>query len=314
MRKPDVDLEVLHQIAARALPGSDPSVVERAESGVSTQVYRLRRRGQAFYLRVAEGPDASLGPEVLVHRLLRERGVRVPEVVHFDPFNEALDRAVMVTAEIPGHPIARGDANVDLGAVLVEAGRDLAAINGVAVEGFGWIRRDRRAAARLEAELPTHRAFALDHLHEHLGRLRGVFLADEDVRVVLRTVDRYDGWLDAEQAWLAHGDLDATHIYQRDGRYTGIIDFGEIRGADRLYDLGHVAVHDGEAVPAPLLPHLLEGYGDVTPLPPDQERRIHLAGLLIGVRALARSTDRPPAAHQHHLTQAIRRSLRAFAA
>lgn len=314
MRKPDVDLQVVHQIAAGALPGAGRPMVERAEKGVSTQVYRLRRSGQTFYLRVAEGPETSLAPEVLVHRLLRERGVRVPEVVHFDPFNEALGRAVMVTTEIPGAPIAQDDPSVDLRAVLVEAGRDLAAVNGLAVEGFGWIRRDRPAAARLQADLPTHRAFALDRLPEHLGRLRGIFLANEEVRLVLRTVDRHDGWLDVEQAHLAHGDLDATHIYQQGGRYTGLIDFGEIRGADRFYDLGHFALHDGEILPALVLPHLLQGYEDVASLPPDREQRIHLIGLLIGVRALARSVGRPRAAHQGHLAESIRRCLRVLAA
>ncbi len=314
MRKPDVDLQVVHRIVTRALPGAGRPIVERAEDGVSTQVYRLRRGGATFYLRVAEGPEAGLAPEELVHRLLRERGARVPEVVHFDPFDEALGRAVMITTEIPGNPIGRCHPDVDVRAVLVEAGRDLAAINGLEVEGFGWIRRDRPAAAWLEAELPTHKAFALDHLDEHLGRLRGVFLANEEVRIILRTIARYDGWLDVEQARLAHGDLDATHIYQQDGRYTGIIDFGEIRGTDPLYDLGHFALHDGEALPALVLPHLLEGYAGVTPLPPDHEQRIHLMGLLIGVRALARSVGRPWAAYQDHLAESIRRFLRVLAA
>lgn len=44
---------------------------------------------------------------------------------------------------------------------------------------------------------------------------------------------------EGEQGYLAHGDFDTTHIYQDNGRYTGIIDFGEIRGADRWYDLGY---------------------------------------------------------------------------
>ena len=36
------------------------------------------------------------------------------------------------------------------------------------------------------------------------------------------------------QAYLAHGDFDATHIWLDDqGRYAGIIDFGEMRGAGR---------------------------------------------------------------------------------
>ena len=96
------------------------------------------------------------------------------------------------------------------------------------------------------------------------------------------TIERYEAWLHVEQAWLAHGDFDVTHIYQHDGRYTGIIDFGEIRGAHQLYDLGHFNLHDGEVVPQMLLPTLLEGYREVLTLPPDRERRISLVSVLIG--------------------------------
>src|SRR5207249_1740511 len=105
--------------------------------------------------------------------------------------------------------------------------------------------------------------------------------------VELRTIiNRLEAWLDVQHACLAHGDFDVTHIYQEDGRYTGIIDFGEIRGADAPYDLGHFNLHDGETRPQPVLPYLLEGYSDVVPLPPDHEWRISLLSLLNGVSAL----------------------------
>ena len=58
-----------------------------------------------------------------------------------------------------------------------------------------------------------------------------------------------------------------------------------------------------------MLPHLLAGYGEVAPLPPDHGPRIRLWSLLIGVRALARSANRPRAAYQDHLARAIRVAL-----
>jgi aminoglycoside phosphotransferase (APT) family kinase protein len=285
--------------------------VERTASGVSTPVYRLRRGGTTLYLRLAEGPEASLAPEALVHDLLRARGVQVPEVVHFEPFNQALHRSVMVTTEIPGSPISRSHRDVEVGAVLAAAGRDLAVINEVAVAGFGWVRRDRPRAAQLEAQLPTLRAFALSDLEAHLAVLPA-FLTTDEVRKIRRVVARCDAWLAADRAVLAHGDLDATHIFHRDGDYTGIIDFGEIRGADPIYDLGHFALHDGETIPYPVLPHLLTGYGEVAPLPPDHEPQIRLWSLFIGIRALARSVNRPRTAYQDHLARAIRSSLLAL--
>ncbi len=214
----------------------------------------------------------------------------------------------MVTTEIPGSPIGRSLRGADVSRVLAAAGRDLAVIHGVEVAGFGWIRRDQPGAARLEAELPTLRAFALGDLDAHLAALTA-FLDADRLWAVRRVVTRCDSWLEAERAILAHGDLDATHVFHLDGEYTGLIDFGEIRGTDCLYDLGHVALHDGETVPYPLLSHLLAGYSEVAVLPPDHERQIRLWSLLIGVRALARSANRPRAAYQNHLARAIRRAL-----
>jgi len=318
MGRPDLDPRAVRDVAARLVPGAGPVVVARAAEGGSTPVYRVRRDGgggengaggETFYLRVAEGPTASLAPEALVHRLLRERGARVPEVVAFEPFAETLQRSVMVTTAIPGEPIARTRGTSQLRPVLVAAGRDLARVNDLAVEGFGWIRRDEGPAGRLAAERPTLRAFALEDYEGGLARLRGTLLPEATLRAIRRVVADRDAWLDVDRAHLAHGDFDATHIFHSEGRYTGIIDFGEIRGADRRYDLGHFVLHDGERLPEPMLPCLIEGYRDVAPLAEADERRLHLWALLIGVRALARSVERPNAAYQAHLAAAIRRSL-----
>jgi aminoglycoside phosphotransferase (APT) family kinase protein len=261
-----------------------------------------------LYLRLAESPEANLAPEVLAHGLLRDRGVHVPEVVYFESFNAALGRSVMVTTEIAGDPIGSKHRDVDVSDVLRDAGRDLALIHTIPVEGFGWIQRDRPDATHLRGARPTLDAFALEDLTAHLADLSGVLTASE-IRTIDRAITDGASWLSARDAVLVHGDLDATHIFHHQGEYTGIIDFGEIRGADPLYDLGHFALHDGEHIPYRVLPSLLAGYGEVTPLPPDAEPRIRLWSLLIGVRALARSVTRPQRAYYVHLRRAIRRTL-----
>jgi Ser/Thr protein kinase RdoA (MazF antagonist) len=248
---------------------------------------------------------------VCIHDLLRDRGVRVPEVVYFEPFHNQLQRSVMVTTAIPGCPLAEDVGGLDISAVLAAAGRDLAAINAVGMTGFGFVRRDLPPSAPVEGEIPTLHAFALGELEQHLAAVSSLLSGDE-VEAVQAAVSRHGRWLDTDQACLAHGDLDATHIYHRDGQYSGIIDFGEIRGADRFYDLGHLALHEGEIIPYPILPQILAGYGEVVPLPPDHAPRIQFWSLLIGVRALARSANRPESTYRHYLTQAIRRVLANF--
>jgi aminoglycoside phosphotransferase (APT) family kinase protein len=307
-RKPDVDPRALRDLLARVFSGGVETTISRTTEGTTTQVYRIERAGECFYLRVAEDREDRYAAEALVHDLLIARGVRVPRVVHYEPFDEVLDRSVLITTEIPGRSLAEHHLDIDRGAVLRAAGRDLAVVNDLAVAGFGWIRRDRPAVDGLEADLPTLRAFVQETLTEGLTGL-DAFLSTAEVMRVRDTVAAYAARFGAARGNLVHGDFDATHVYHRDGEYTGIIDFGEIRGADRWYDLGHFALHDGERLPAGALSDLLDGYREVAPYPEEDECRIWLWAVLIGMRLLVRTAGRAPATIQARWVEAVRSSV-----
>lgn len=310
MRPDGPDVARVQAIAERIFSTSVDLTVTRVAEGVSTHVYRIARDAETFYLRVLPERGDTFAPEAAVHRLLRERGVKVPEVVFVTPYDETLERSIMVTTAIEGYHIGYHPANSKLRDILTEAGRDLAVINQIPVAGFGWIVRDRPTASPLEAEHLTYRAFLGEYLDAALATMRDHLLSAGDIAAIRAILARHDDWLAGGDARLAHGDFDATHMYQANGRYTGIIDFGEIRGAPRWYDLGHFRMHDGETVPAPILPWLLEGYCAMTPLPDDYERRINFAALLIAIRALARLLLRNPhSAYRHHYLTAVRREI-----
>lgn len=308
--KDDADPRVIEALAARILSRSVDFSVERVAEGVSTSVYRIRRGGETFYLRVLPEAGASFAPEARVHTLLRKRGVSVPDVLYVDHCDDALQRSVMLTTEIKGRHIGHCSTETDSWSILAAAGRDLAVVNSVAVEGFGWVKRDSTAVSRLAAEHTTYRAFVLEYLDDDLALLGQGALTRPEIAAIRAIVARFDSWLDVEQGRLAHGDFDATHIYQQDGRYTGIIDFGEIRGADALYDLGHFTMHDGETLPGRVLPYLLDGYREVAALPDDAERRINFTSLLIAVRTAARMLRKSPrSAYARWCVAAIRRAI-----
>ena len=307
MRPDAPDLRLVRTVVDRIFRPGAGCHVERVAEGVSTFVYRIRRGVETFYLRVLPEVDASFAPEVRVHQVLRERGVRVPEVVHWEHRDPLLGLSVMVTTEVPGNHLGHRLTDDTTRQIVFEAGQQLAIVNTVPVVGFGWIRRDQaeiRAHAEgvdLAGEHPTFCAFVFEHLETDLASLeRARLLADHDDAAIRGLVEAHPSWLDADHAVLAHGDFDVTQIFQQDGRYTGIIDFGEIRGADRWYDLGHFRMHDGETLPRPVLDWLLEGYRSVAPLPADDRQRIAFASLLIGVRALARALERLRARVSRH--------------
>jgi len=300
MQNDTLDLRLIQALVTQIFPRTIQPSVERVEEGVSTHVYRIYRGNEVFYLRVLPEVGASFAPEARVHTFLQEKNVKVPKIIYFEHYNEMLQRSIMITTEIKGRPIGHYPVNEATRNVLVEAGRDLAVINSLRVEKFGWIRRDSSEAIALEAEFPTYRAFVFEHLEEDLALLGGQVLNMREIMAIRQIIDRCDTWLDREQAWLAHGDFDMTHIYQENGRYTGIIDFGEIRGADPFYDLGHFRMYDGETFPARVFPHLLEGYRDVAQLPTDYEQRVYFSSLLIAIRVLARSLRRHSINFRNH--------------
>lgn len=292
MRKADVDDRILTSLLSSLL-GAD-AVVERTPDGGSTQVYRVVHGAETFYLRIAEEPDAGLAPEVEVHQLLRKSGVRVPEILHFEPHVADLDRSVVLTREITGQPIGPGTPVSDIDAIYRAAGRDLALINSVPVRGFDWIVRDG-ADLPLRGERPSYADFVL---------AGGALDSLEKLGFSVAQQDRVGELLDRERAagptggtgLLAHGDLDTPHVFGADGRYTGIIDFGEIRGTDRWYDIAEFALHSDDPQSARAVKALQEGYAEVFPLPPDYSQRIRDTGAMVIVHRLDKWLRRDGAA------------------
>jgi Ser/Thr protein kinase RdoA (MazF antagonist) len=288
MRKPDVDLRALNVMLAGIFGTRQEVTCERTPTGSSTQVYRVDRGTETFYVRIAEEEQASLAPEAELHRALHAAGVRVPAVVHFEPFDRTLARSVMVTTEVPGSPLSAATSTESVAEIGRAAGRDLARIHRVPVHGFGWVRREHdRAGWPLRGE---HRTYAeyVDPLVVAAG-LAGIGLSAGQVRTVERLLqEAVETGPTAGTGSVAHGDFDAGHIFEQDGAYTGLIDFGEIRGTDYTFDFATICLNVEEFPPAAQLLRLVEeGYGEVRALPDDHPRRLYLACVLSAAHRLS---------------------------
>jgi Ser/Thr protein kinase RdoA (MazF antagonist) len=283
-RRPDVDRQALQAILRRVL-GPELAVVRTTE-GVAAQVYRVEAAGRVVYVRIAEEDHEDLSVDGALLEHLRHQGLRVPEVVHVEPFDEVLGRSVLIMGEVAGQPLAQCRDERTARRVARAAGRELAVLNRVTVQGFGWVRR-RPPAWPLRATSRTYADFVTVYLPDPWpGPLGALFSAPELDR--LWSLVESERRRDLASASLAHGDFDTTPIFQADGRYTGLIDFGEIRGTEPLFDLGHFCLHDQERLPMPLLDDLLAGYGEVAPLPAGHQELIRRSATLLGLRQLAR--------------------------
>ncbi len=284
MTQQTTSLSEIQAVVRQLLPSASPITVERMTSGVSTEVYRIQRSEETFYLRLLPEVGAGFTPEALAHSWLVERGVRVPGVIYVTDHHPQLGRSILLTAEIPGRELT-----LDLGLphqaqILAEAGKALAVINSIPVQGFGWVCRDQPAANELRAEQPTYAAWVQDLVDGALRHIAAAnLLSSPKLAAIREHTAQAIASLGPVEGRLAHGDFDLTHIYQQAGRYTGIIDFGEIRGASQFYDLGHFQIEH-----RPLLPYLLEGYATVATLPPDYAWQIEFATLLDALHWVSR--------------------------
>ncbi|MEZ4675809.1 MAG: aminoglycoside phosphotransferase family protein [Caldilineaceae bacterium] len=265
------------------LPELAGVTIERVAEGGSTEVYRIRHQSATYYLRVLPEVGASFAPEAKIHRQLHAWGVQVPDVLYFAHYHAPLGRSVMVTTEIPGQALGYGERHPQHKLILRDAGRDLAQTGRINVVGFGWIDRSAAEVDMLRAEHASFAAWIEPEMAQACATLRrAALLTNPDLNNVRALTGMLIDMVGDKQAVLAHGDFDGTHIYQQAGVYSGIFDFGEIRGANLLYDLGHFQMENED-----LLPDLLAGYEEVRTLPSDALQEIWLTGLLIAVGRLA---------------------------
>ena len=245
--------------------------LEPMKSGVSTYVYRVRHNNQLYYLRVLP-EDASFAAEAKAHEIMLEYGVNVPKPIYFEHKNILLSKSLMLTSNIPGHCIGKGDTNnAD---ILLNAGKQLALINNIRVDGFSWINRNN--FNELTGEKHTFKEYYYNKLYADIDSLQNYGFDTDNIKKIM---DKAYPMLEIKDAFLVHGDFDHSHIFHYDGLYSGIIDFGEIRGSHYLYDLGHFKLHED----FDSFKHLAEGYNDVHKLAAEDYIKIDYLALFVGL-------------------------------
>ncbi len=101
-------------------------------------MFRVTTGSGTYYVRFL--PEAaSFAAEVMAHNILLDMGVIVPRVIGFEHRNETTGLSVMITAEIPGVSVEDEWPRNNQGGILREAGRQIARVHEVSVDGFGWI-------------------------------------------------------------------------------------------------------------------------------------------------------------------------------
>src|SRR3990172_12308145 len=223
----------------------------RMEEGVSTEVYKMKSNSCIYYLRIL--PKERLAtPQFISHKLLLKKNVKVPKVIHYENLNKIITRSYMIVDEIPGKPLKKCNNLMVRRNLLIKAGEQLALTHEIPVKGVGWI-KDTVITKRLEAEFKDYHDLwlgkKLDRILQELFERR--VLEKEEI-TKLREIFKNKGELIevAGVGHLAHGDFDPSHIYYKNGKYTGIIDWGDIRSTGIYHDLWHFDVFSGDNLDA----------------------------------------------------------------
>jgi aminoglycoside phosphotransferase (APT) family kinase protein len=312
VRKPDIDPSIVRAIVNRLFSDERHIPFERTSSGQSTQVYRLHSDHQQFFLRFGEDPNDTFAPEAWVHDRLETLGARVPHVVHVEDVANEIDRSIMLTTSIPGEALERDEPRHKLddgrwANVFRVAGRDLAQVNSISVDGFGFVQRERPWSGTLTAPRSTFDAWVLSTmgdcatLEQHFTGYELLALDEHRERVSLEQVMRH--------ASLAHGDFDTSHIFASDDRYAGVIDFGEMRGADRWYDLADFLLRSGGRWESPSVTSVVRGYAEIYSLGRDDLEQIRSRAITLGPVWLQRLVGRNLPGFETMLVRSVRALL-----
>ncbi len=261
----------------------------RVPEGASTYVYRTETGRGACYARFLP-EDATFGVEVLVHKLLRELSIPVPEVLAYIPREPVTGFSLMAVSALPGSSMNSFSPAESSQKILKQAGAALAKLHTLPVDGFGWI--DRTCETVLKGEHPSFSKYFTEFLESDLASLEQCGFPAPARDRTRTLMEEALCLLHTEQAFLVHGDFCLDHIFQKGGAFTGFIDFGEIRGNHPFFDLGAFLLSD----PTPnrqASAALLEGYGTVRPLRREDLRAVELSALSFALRFTGKKAGTP---------------------
>ena len=229
------------------------SNLTKMDDNFSTTVWKFSDSSKNYYLRYHDDPIAYEGdkklaelfePEVWALEKSLKAGVRVPRVSDWNDSCTKLPVPYVILEEIKGKAIGKvkkllSKKQIDL--IIHEAGRDIAKVNSIPVKKFGYCNDGQTIKNGVLTGNDEKWTEYVSHAeYESLVLFQKRKHLDEATAKKTRMVFQ-QGIKDfaIEQGYLTHGDFDPSHVFQEKGNYTGIIDFGDKKSADPVYDLAH---------------------------------------------------------------------------
>ena len=228
-----------------------PLSIEKMNDNFSTTVWRIKTSDTTLYLRYHEKEDEALAnlfePEAIALEQVKKAGARVPGVVSWNDDCSYFPRPFIILSEVKGTSLTKDlQDKTQIESVLYEAGRDLALINSVKTIKFGYC-NDRQTKKNQKVTGNDNSWYDFIKCPEQeslvLFQKKGL-LTEHDAHRIQKAFAENRNAFSISTGYLAHGDFDFSHIFHTNGKYSGIIDFGDKRSFDPVYDLAHFNMYE----------------------------------------------------------------------
>lgn len=235
---------------------------------VSNEDFMVHTAAGDFVLKI--GDARELSAEAWACERVRAVGVTVPEIIAFESSAADLPRPFILMRRLPGAGLDSAPHDA-----FVEAGRQLRLVHSNRADGYGFLADSTPADGGLPVDdelTGSHERWSAftDEAPNCLEELVARQVITRDLAERVRTaLDLFAPAVRFDQPGvLLHGDLKPPHVFSEDGRFVGLIDWGDVAVGDPRYDLARFSIN----APAALVP-LLDGYG----LELDDELRLTFA-------------------------------------
>lgn len=262
----DLDLELAHAVLRNLGEPSRPVGVGRLHGG-STDVYRIDLAGTASPLALKIYPDEPAwapAKEALVASWIGDGlGGLIPRWLHLDETRAVLPLRYAVMTWLPGDPVRSLMSEPDIETAYRQMGALLRRVHAIPMDAYGYVMGD--GVSDPQASNADYMAGAFDRAFRRFRDNGG----DSDLarRLEARARERFGLLAESAGPVLCHDDFQQGNVLARrgeDGRLalSGLIDFGNARAADALFDLAKALFCSTHEDPRSREP-LLAGYGDI---------------------------------------------------
>lgn len=257
---------------------SKPVSSKKIILGEENEVYDITtENGRQVILRISHSSEPRFKEEKWALDSCRNVGVPTPRILLIDQIdNEML---VCVEEKLPGRPLGevyqRGTIDSNSKNLVLKAGKILAKIHSIKVEGFGQLDQNGKG------KFKTWEDYMLNDNNDELRRVvkkTGIDLnyIDKAFEILIKHKVIYQ----TIEPRLLHSDFSAKHLLIEKNEITGVLDMENCKGGDITRDFAWWDYFNRNRFP---VEWLIEGYGDSQVFTPEFKMKMKLSSLQLGI-------------------------------